>query len=184
MKFFMQHVGENLSRRDFPRSIGTPDKLCIFTFEEIDSWDEFRVAVPDNDRESLSREPIGWQIWGLPDGAYHYTSQMFRGDALMLLGSEKQCEYVGTIDYRVPTSSPGISRRIWKESRFAQIVLLKDSQFIDLRWADFISRIGYNQNYRLQGATSRVSDGKLRSSGFSDAGGLEEWVRSFGRIPW
>ncbi|MEZ5777928.1 MAG: hypothetical protein R3E44_06160 [Paracoccaceae bacterium] len=175
--FFMQHIGEALSRRDFPRSLGRPDKLCNFSYGHLSNWPAFLDAVSPSDIERLASDQTGWQIWGLPGGAKQYTDQMRRGDALMLLGSERTCEFIASIDYVLPQPSPDLSKRIWGEGRFPIIVLLKNSQFIDLLWSDFLDKVGYRANYRITGHTSRIADSKLRAIG--GASDLEQWVRQF-----
>ncbi|WP_281983876.1 hypothetical protein [Thalassorhabdomicrobium marinisediminis] len=178
MKFFMQHIGEVLSQRDFPRTLGNSNKLVYFDTNELLNWPELAENFSANDIKALERENDPFQIWGLPIGARNYTKQMQQGDALMLLGSAKTCEYIGEIFHKLTFSNREVSQRLWGEPKFETIVLLKKSQFIMLDWSKFLDRVGYSPTYELRGATSRVATSKIKSSQFTSAEELAEWVRT------
>src|SRR6056297_4330132 len=125
-KFFMQHVGEALSKRDFPRSLGQrPDHFEQFSFRDLQDMADGPLGFTSILLEALSSGGP-YQIWGLPAGAEPYTKQMFPGDWLMLLGSEKTCEYIGRIAAKVPRFAPEVSIALWREPKFPTIVMLED----------------------------------------------------------
>ena len=177
-KFFMQHVGEALSKRDFPKSIGSRNTgLVEFSLDDLQSHANEPLQLSGNSLNRI-KEVNSFQVWGLPEGAKSFTDQMFAGDYIMLLGSESSCEYIGRIEARIPRLCQDISFSIWGEQKFPWIICLTESAFIDLEWSGFLKKVGYATNYALRGNTSRVSDTKLAQANIS-ADKLAGWVREF-----
>lgn len=174
-KLFVQHVGEQLAKRDFPRSIGEPNiGMRFFRKEELLSWQELTlIHLPISGLEEPS---TGWQIWWLPDGAEQVISDMDENDWLILKSSEGECDYIGRVRLKAVNLS-GVSKRIWGDEKFTSIALLDESRFINLTWGKFCERIGYKETYTLRGKTSSVSQAKLEEAGFIDGADFAYWCR-------
>jgi hypothetical protein len=79
---FYQHIGEALSGRDSPRSIGTPSSgLMQFELEELIPYlHDVPVADIELARSSIQRiAQGGFQVWGLPGPAEHVIRNMKAG---------------------------------------------------------------------------------------------------------
>ena len=165
MTIYYQHIGEALSARDFPRSLGTQATgLKRFMFADI----EQRIQhIPPEEilevREKITEHAAtGFQIWGLPSGADRVVRRMETGDFLMLLEST-DFGYVGQVIHRMSEPCWDLSDHIWGEQRFPIIVLLQ-GELISYAWSDFLAHFGIAPNYQLRGRTASLADERVASS--------------------
>ena len=177
--FFYQHVGEEMARRDFPRSIGTPrDGLVEFSLDELYSWN---VLSAENERflknTARPRSTETFQIWGVPDGAERVFQNAGFGDEFMLMGSHV-FEVIGTILLKLPEFDFNLSKAIWREERFPIIVFLQNTKFISLHFDDFRKKLNFAPNYHMRGYAMRVAPARLRDAGFADGRDLGSWCRA------
>lgn len=103
MAVFYQHIGERLSERDFPRSLGTPTNgLKRFSVEQIEDFlKHLSPSELANIRQKTrAQTPNGFQIWGIPSGAAKVLDPMKPGDYLMLLVSI-DFQYCGRVIHKM-----------------------------------------------------------------------------------
>lgn len=182
MAFYYQHVGEELARRDIPRSIGTVDggplRLSVKEMRNRFGIDQF---CPDADMMKLEAAGESYQIWGFPAGAEQTVKDIGPDDYLMLMGS-RLFDVISRVAYRVPRFAHASSKQIWGEDRFPIIVLLKQSSFIALPFEVFSNKLGFQPNFHMRGNTMKVAQARISSSNLSSAEGLANWCKATGVI--
>jgi hypothetical protein len=138
MAVFWQHVGDQNSRRDLPRTIGTPSSgLREFSLTEIESG----IDVECGERADLARRlaRIGngaFQIWGFPSGAEEVLRKMETGDYLLLLDSNADWgsfRYFGRVFLRLPGKQWKLSERLWGEGRYPIVTFVR-GQLVNYPW--------------------------------------------------
>ncbi len=135
MTVYYQHIGERLSARDFPRSLGTlTDGLKRFRFEDVEEFLYHLSPLEIADFKSNTQQlaPTGFQIWGIPSGAQRVVAHMQTGDYLMLLEST-DFTYCGQVIHRVSDLCHDLSYDIWGEQRFPIIIFLQ-GEMISYGW--------------------------------------------------
>jgi hypothetical protein len=185
LSVFWQHVGDELSRRDFPRTLGTAQNgLREFCVEEIRSYMSDLSPIQASELErNLSR--IGtstFQIWGLPTGAAPTLSKIGIGDYFMALDTNAEWgafRYIGRVLYYLPGEHWELSLRLWRERKFPLILLLKGN-LVAYPWQGFLSDFKYGAGLRPMGRTSRISDKSFTNGPYStDAEFFERIVSQF-----
>jgi hypothetical protein len=160
---FWQHVGDELSRRDFPRTLGTAQTgLREYRLEQIRPH---LVDLPAPQASELERNllRIGnstFQIWGLPTGAAKTLSKMETGDYFMALDTNQEWgafRYIGRVLYYLPSEQWQLSLHLWKERKFP-LILLMTGNLIAYPWQRFLSDFRYGAGLRPMGRTFRISD--------------------------
>lgn len=113
MAIYYQHIGEEMSARDFPRSLGTTDGLVRFHFSDIEPFLEHLSLLEQIDIKSRTTDfaATGFQIWGIPSGALHVLQHMSAGDYLLLLESV-HFAYCGQVLHRVSDMCYDLSQHI------------------------------------------------------------------------
>jgi len=164
---FYQHIGEKLSERDFPKSLGSKDTgLVRFQFDEIAADLEhlpgIEIATLKSTLERLA--PTGFQIWGIPSGAARVLNRMETGDFLMLLESIS-FGYIGQVLHKVSLECRELSTKIWGEHKFPIIIFLQ-GEMISYDWEDFRDSFGFKPNYHMRGNTMSLAAAKVQSSTF------------------
>ena len=84
MTVYYQHIGEELSARDFPRRLGTSrEGLKRFHFDDVVEFLQHLNPLEIADIKSKAQElaPTGFQIWGIPSGAQRFLRKMHTGEA-------------------------------------------------------------------------------------------------------
>jgi hypothetical protein len=158
LTIYYQHIGEAIWARDAPECIGTPSEgLKRFSFSELESFlkelDAFELRSIKSQIAKLA--PSGFQIWGIPSGAYHVLEPMETGDFLLLLESS-DFAYVGRVIHRVTQHCWELSSHIWGEVRFPLIVFL-NGELILYSWDEFREHFGFKANYHMRGNTMRLN---------------------------
>ena len=169
MAVYYQHIGEKLSQRDFPRSLGTPtDGLKRFKFEHIEEYLTHLSSYEQLDiqRKCTELGPTGFQIWGIPSGAQKVLSRMTTGDYLMLLESVN-FQYCGQAIHKTSDMCYDLSEHIWGEQRFPIIVLLQ-GELISYDWEDFVADFDFKPNYYMRGQTMRLRPDRIAQSKFGN----------------
>ena len=169
MTIYYQHIGERLSERDFPKSLGTPvDGLKRFTFGQIEDFlthlSPFELA--EIRRKTRQLTPTGFQIWGLPSGAHTVLKRMRSGDYLLLLVSV-DFQYCGQVIHKISNECFDLSGHVWGEVRFPIIVLLQ-GELISYDWEDFLSDFDFNPRYHVRGHTISLAANRLAYSRFEN----------------
>lgn len=157
MTVYYQHIGERLSARDFPRSLGTPTNgLKRFQFKDAEEFLQHLNPLEIADIKSKTQQlaPTGFQIWGIPSGAQRVVTNMQTGDYLMLLEST-DFTYCGQVIHRVSDLCHDLSYDIWGEQRFPIIIFLQ-GELISYGWDEFVEDFSFAPNYHMP-ATRRTS---------------------------
>jgi hypothetical protein len=160
---FWQHVGDQLSQRDFPRSLGTPQSgLREFRVADVRSHmsDLSPIQASDLERNLLRIGTSTFQIWGLPTGAAQTLSKMETGDYFMTLDTNAEWgafRYIGRVLYYLPGEHWNLSLHIWNERKFPLIVLLRGI-LVAYPWQRFLSDFKYGEGLRPMGRTFRISE--------------------------
>jgi hypothetical protein len=158
MTIYYQHIGERLTARDFPKSLGTAGSgLVRFGFKDIEGFLEHLTPLELLDIESKCSQlaPTGFQIWGIPSGAQRVLEKMQTGDFLMLLEST-DFAYCGQVLHRITDMCPDLSNEIWGEQKFPIIILLQ-GEMISYGWNEFAEHFGFAPNYHMRGNTMSLS---------------------------
>lgn len=184
MTLYFQHVGEAGGKRDFPKTIGTPEAgIKQFQFTDISYYitekqsDEIK-NISDN---LVNNHPDGFQIWGIPSGAKHVLRDLKEGDTLFLLETTKgdgNFYYGGEVVGFFKQENFELSKFLWGEDRFPLIVLLK-GYFAIFSWRRFCIEFGYKENWNPAGQTVRVSNERFANSSFIDEFGFLEAAIGF-----
>jgi|GEM_PF-3657821 len=167
MAVYYQHIGERLSARDFPLSLGTiANGLKRFRFEDIEPFIGHLAPVELADIKSKLENfaPTGCQIWGIPSGAQRVLKNMNTGDFLMLLESIAFA-YCGQVIHRVSELCYDLSDNIWGEQRFPIIILLQ-GELISYGWDQFLVDFDFAANYHMRGNTANISNTRMHASSF------------------
>jgi 5-methylcytosine-specific restriction protein A len=172
MAIFFQHVGERGGKRDFPKTIGTPENGLKYF--QIDQLHEVTAGLESREIDSIhnkirQQSPDGFQLWGIPSGARSVISNLRDGDWLLLLESDGpggQFYYGGKVVYRPNREMFDLSTRLWGEPRFPLIVLL-DGKLTNFSWERFRDAFGYAPNWRLAGNTYRLTQERIGRSQFA-----------------
>ena len=164
MTIYYQHVGEEMTARDFPQSIGSDHRLVRFHFSDIEPFLGHLHSSELMEIKSRITDlaPTGFQVWGIPSGAQTVLKNMSGGDYLLLLESI-HFAYCGQVLHRVSEMCYDLSENIWGEERFPIIILLQ-GELINYSWIDFVEHFGYKSNYRMRGQTSNIADRIVASS--------------------
>ena len=169
MTVYYQHIGERLSARDFPRSLGTPtDGLRRFRFEDVEGFVQHLnpLEIADIKSKTQHLSPTGFQIWGIPSGAQRVLNNMETGDYLMLLEST-DFTYCGQVIHRVSDMCHDLSYDIWGEQRFPIIIFLQ-GEMISYGWDTFVEDFGFASNYHMRGNTANIRPDRIVSSRFGN----------------
>lgn len=171
MTVYYQHIGEKLSARDFPRTIGTPKSgLVNFHWEDISNFltdlDPAESRLLKEETQKFAGD--GFQIWGIPSGAKSVIRDLEKGDYLLLLetiGPGGSFAYVGRVIGRPSKECFDLSLHLWGESRFPLIVFLKGA-LTSYPWFAFCEAFGLSKNWNPAGNTYRVTDERWSRSQF------------------
>lgn len=176
MQAFFQHVGEQNSERDFPRTLVTAERhLLRFQFSQLRRF----LKLPSDEMAALEAAtqrltPGGFQIWGVPEGAKAILKQVAEGDAFLLLrtwGEEGRFGFAGKVIGIPRCNASEASTYFWGEPRFPLLLLL-DGSPSDLAWRDFRSALDYAPNWDPRGQTYRIKQERLAPSRYMTAQGL------------
>ena len=166
---YYQHIGHPLWMRDAPKSLGTPQAGVVrFQMHDIENY--FDHVLPGE--IALLKEKVrrfaaeGFQIWGLPEGAARVISNMGDGDFLMLLESD-EFRFLAQVLHKISEPCPDLSRSIWGEGRFSQIVILQ-GEMIAYPWSQFCTDFAFAPGYHMQGNTMRLAQERLNLSSWGD----------------
>ena len=169
MAVYYQHIGESLSQRDFPRSLGTPkDGLRRFQFKHIE---EFLAHLSSHEQLEIQSKcaelaPMGFQIWGIPSGAQKVLSKMKTGDYLMLLESV-DFQYCGQAIHKTSDLCYDLSHHIWGEQRFPIIVFMT-GDLISYDWEEFLADFNFKPNFHMRGNTMHLPLDRMAQSKYGD----------------
>jgi hypothetical protein len=172
-KMSRQHVGDQLSARDFPRTLGTPSRgLRQFELEEVRSRmsDVASAQMAAIDRDFLAIGKNTFQIWGLPTGAAKTLAKIGPGDYFMALDTNAEWgafKYIGRVLSYLPGEHWNLSQHLWKESKFPLILLLH-GVLVKYPWHQFLSDFGYSAGFLPMGRTYRISKTTLGKSDFAN----------------
>lgn len=178
MKAFFQHVGEQNSARDFPRTlVSDAGDLIRFRFSQI----ERLLPLTPAQRGALAAQcmqeaPDGFQIWGVPEGAKSVLRDVAEGDAFLLLrtwGEEGRFGYAGKVIAIPRCLATDASKYLWGEGRFPLLLFMVGGQSA-LTWRDFRNGLGYAANWDPRGQTYPVKADRLAASPYRSAVGLLE----------
>jgi hypothetical protein len=169
MAIFWQHVGDQNSKRDFPRTIGTTRlglrQLSVGVIEpNLD--DAGPIYNTENRRRLKEIEREAVQIWGLPSGASPAFAKMDTGDHLMLLDSNGfggAFRYIGKIIVALKGQNRDISFKLWTEHKFPLIVILQGT-LVDYAWEQFLKDFNFGMGFRPMGRTYRISQKAFSSA--------------------
>jgi hypothetical protein len=169
MTVYYQHIGERLSARDFPRSLGTQSSgLKRFNFgdvaEFLDHLNPFETSEIKSKMQDFA--PTGFQIWGIPSGAQSVIANMQTGDYLMLLEST-DFTYCGQVIHRVSDLCHDLSYHIWGEQRFPIIIFLQ-GEMISYGWDEFKEDFDFAFKYHMRGHTANISPVRMANSNFQN----------------
>ena len=176
MTIYYQHIGERLSARDFPRSLGTPtDGLKRFQFEDVSEFlDHLNpLEIADIKSKTQNFAPTGFQIWGIPSGAQRVLANMQSGDYLMLLEST-DFTYCGQVIHRASDLCYDLSFDIWGEQRFPIIIFLQ-GELVSYGWDEFSEHFSFKPNYHMRGNTMSLSAERVSNS---SSGNEEAFISS------
>ena len=167
MTVFYQHIGEKLSLRDFPKSLGTKDTgLVRFQLEDIvEDLQHLSGFELSEIKSKVSRlAPTGFQIWGIPSGAARVLNRMGTGDFLMLLESIT-FGYVGQVLHKVSLECRDLSTKVWGEHKFPIIIFLQ-GEMISYDWENFRDSFGFDAKYHMRGNTMSLASSRMKLSSF------------------
>lgn len=165
MTIYYQHIGEKLSARDFPKSLGTVgDGLRRFTFEDIEEFINHLnpLEILDIQGKASQLAPTGFQIWGIPSGAQKVLAHMQTGDYLMLLEST-DFAYCGQVIHRITDMCHDLSYDIWGEQKFPIIIFLQ-GEMISYGWDEFVGHFSFAPNYHMRGNTMSLLKNRVAES--------------------
>lgn len=171
MTVYYQHIGEQMSARDFPRTIGTSKiGLIEFHWEDIVDHLDHLDAEEGEILRAQTREfaPDGFQVWGIPSGAKSVIRALTIGDYLLLLetvGPGGSFAYVGRVVGRPSKECSDLSFHLWGEFRFPLIVFLKGA-LTSYPWFAFCEAFGLSKNWNPAGRTNRITEERWRISQF------------------
>lgn len=178
MTAFFQHVGEENSARDFPKTLVSESGNALrFNYRQIekslplskDAHEQLRAAC-----EELA--PGGFQIWGVPRGAISVLKQVVPGDVFLLLrtrGAEGRFGYAGRVVAVPRCDAISASTELWGEDRFPLLLFL-DGGASELPWHEFRQQLGYAENWDPRGQTYRIVPDRLSGSSYRSEAGLLE----------
>jgi hypothetical protein len=181
MAIFFHHVGDQNSRRDFPRTIGTADGGTVrFSRQELTRLVKFLSDDAKGDAEKFIRRSFSdsFQIWGIPDGALKSFNRLDPGDYWFLLDSPHYgggMQYVGKVDYKFSGKQFDLSKELWTESRFPYIFLMHGSM-IHFPWEAFIRHFSYKENYDPRGHVLGVGPQRVRDAPTRTEQGFVDYV--------
>ena len=172
MSVFWQHVGDQLSQRDFPRTLGSPQNgLREFRVGDLRSHisDLAPIQCSELNRNLLRIGESTFQIWGLPTGAAKTLSKMETGDYFLALNTNADWgafKYVGRVLYYLPGEHWELSLHLWKERKFPLILLLRGS-LVDYPWQRFLSDFKYGAGLKPKGRTFRIAEKSFANGPFA-----------------
>ncbi len=183
MAIFWHHVGDQLSKRDFPRTIGSQRfGLREFKLEDVESDIDEGVGFQLNElKDGYAR--IGsstFQIWGVPTGAKTALNKLRTGDWLLLLNSSEDYgffEYCGRVLLRVPGEQWKLSYKLWGEQKFPIILFLKGT-IVYYPWPEFVNDLGYGTGLKGMGRVHSISEKALANSRFGSEYSFMSYVGS------
>ena len=156
MTVYFQHVGDQNSARDFPRTIGmTSPKL----FNQTDLG-AYSSLIPS--------KFCDFQIWGIPEKAERVFEKLAPGDWFLLMGTTGGgggIEYIGEVLHSISGRQPQLSKQLWTEEKFPWIFLLR-GQIKHIPWPQFLQIIGYAPNFDPRGRIYGIANWRLFMKGF------------------
>jgi 5-methylcytosine-specific restriction protein A len=177
MTIFWHHVGDQLSKRDFPRTIGTT-KIGLREFSLKDIKDQIEEHVgPEHAELQDGYDRIGsstFQIWGVPTGAKTALKNLKTGDWLLLLNSSESYgyfEYFDRVLLKVPGQQWKLSFKLWGEGKFPIILCLK-GKLIRYPWPEFVEDMGYGSGLKGMGRVHSIGKAAVINSKFGSKAGL------------
>lgn len=152
MTVFFAHVGDENSKRDFPRTIGTYAGVLLMDAKSFGRWSDL---VPKGFQN--------FQTWGIPEKADPIHRKLSAGDWFVLvgtIGSVGGVEYIGKVTHVLHEAQPDLSEYLWTEARFPWIFLMSGKMTF-VSWSKFLSVIGYAPNFDPRGRIYPVSKQKM-----------------------
>jgi hypothetical protein len=183
MSVFWQHVGQQNSADDFPRSLGTPpNKLQFFppsyVREHLSNLNPLEAGLVEKRLSDL--EGKRFQIWGLPSGADRVLSKIQPNDYFMVLDTnalEGAFRYIGRVLYYVPGRQWDLSQWLWKSQKYPLILLLQ-GELIEYPWSRFLSDFKFGVGMKPMGRTYRISEKAFDAGPTSTDGGFFRYLTS------
>jgi len=166
---YFQHVGERLSRRDLPKTIGTRERGVVRL-----RWPNVAPYLSDlseTERATLERAltkeaPGGFQMWGSALRAKRVLRQLSPGDYLLLLETTRgggRFAYAGQVVAAPTTDCPALSQHFWGEPGWPVITFMVGG-LTDLSFVAFCEDFGFSSYWNPAGQTLRLDPHRLQSS--------------------
>ncbi len=183
MTVFWHHVGDDLSKRDFPLTIGSQKiGLREFDFDDIMPYID-EIVGPSQREFQDSKDRIGsskFQIWGIPSGAKSALKNLKLGDTFLLLNTDQSYgffEYSGRVLCRLPSEQWRLSFKLWGERKFPLIVLLRGN-LIHYPWPNFLDDMSYGAGFKGMGRVHTIAKPRLSETRFGSEESFLEHLSS------
>jgi hypothetical protein len=182
MSLYWQHVGDELAKRDIPRTVGSlANGLRKFSRNDVaavfdNSEDSSDVAVFLREIDYNTGFPC--QIWGVPEGARNVLAHLSPGDWFLLLdtdGGGGSFHYVGKIVARFRGQAFSTSHRLWGEAKYPLVFALNGYLLDGFYFEEFKNSLKYGAGLKGMGRCHKVADKAIQKSGSVDT---DEFVQN------
>jgi 5-methylcytosine-specific restriction protein A len=176
---YFQHVGEQLSRRDLPKTIGTRGRGIVrVRWPDVASHlTDLSEAERGSLEQTLSKQaPGGFQVWGSALSAKRILRQLSPGDYLLLLETTLgggRFAYAGQAVAAPGTDCPALSQYLWGEPGWPSITFMVGG-LTELSFVKFCEDFGFSAHWNPAGQTLRLNPRRLQSSPYETE---DEFVR-------
>lgn len=164
MTLYFHHVGQEGSRRDFPRTV----------FKRVPN-DVVRKHIPADTplRNTILKQlegdfPSGsFNCWGVPSGASTVIKKLSRGDVVLLVESVRingEIPALCEVKLFQPLELHELSRALWG-SAYYPYVFFFDTERLSLGWVEFLDHIEYKKQFDPRGKFYAVAKNRLAAFG-------------------
>lgn len=175
MRLYFHHVGEEGSKRDFPRTVW--NEVSIQTVEQnIDSDDSFRGPLL---RDLNAKFPSGrFNCWGVPLGASSILRNLRSGDTVLLVETVRLAGSVPALCQVAVFQSqafPKLSKALWGEGHFPYVFFFSTER-LSLTWQELKEHLGYASKFDPRGKFYSVKEDKPER--FGSQAEFVDWLRT------
>jgi len=166
---YFQHVGERLSRRDLPKTVGTRERgLVRLRWRDVaPHLDNLTPTERDALEGTLTKAaPLGFQVWGSAVSAQRVLRDVAAGDYLLLLDSSLgrgSFRYAGRVVAAPERECPALSDDLWGEPDWP-IITFMIGGLADLSFAQFCEDFGFSTHWHPGGQTFGLDQRRFQSS--------------------
>jgi hypothetical protein len=178
MTVFWHHVGDAMSVRDFPKTIGNTrtGNLKVFYLSELQAYlDPFSGPQQHEMADAFARiGEAGFQIWGVPAGAKKQFNRISVGDTLLLLNTDQDFgsfQYIGHVLLPLQGEHWKLSDYLWGEQKFPLILFLVGT-VVGYPWPKFVEDMKYGSGIKGLGRLHSIGKQSLQDSTYHDEEGL------------